>query len=289
MTNRPRGALVLGLVLAVAATVAPPPVAARPHPGPVASPGVRFTVTTANVQVVLGPVGARADLALAARRSSVVLAQENWGRQVAQLAPTGWSAYQPARPVPGCRGNATMWRRAVWRLGGHWAALLHRSELGNRCATVTVLVHRQTGVRVPFVNVHLLPGVDANGHPRPRPVRVATFHRSVHRVLDVARSLRSRFRLAVIGGDWNVDWPDDHRVRAYPFPYRHLWRAWNSNWGKLPWTRPTHGSRRIDQVWWNERRGVWPVRSRTVGHTRSDHRFLRVTIRVPVPASATGR
>lgn len=284
--NRPRGLLVL---VSLAALVLPPHQVTAREATP-APRGFVFTVTTANVQVGLGPVGSRADLALAARRSSVVLAQENWGRQVAQLVPTGWSAYQPARPVPGCRGNATAWRRDVWRLGGHWARLLHRSELGNRCATVTVLVHRQTGARVPFVNVHLLPGVDANGHPRPRPVRVALYHQAVDRIVALGRYLRDTRRgLAVVGGDWNVDWPDDHRVRARPFPYRHLWRAYDSNWGKATWTRPTHGSRRIDTVWWAERRGVWPVRSRTVGGTRSDHRFLRVTLRLPVPATTASR
>ena len=284
----PRGVWCLVLVLAVAATVAPPPVAATAQ---ATTPrGFRVTVTTANVQVGLSRRHARADLAYAARRGSVVLAQENWTRQVSQLAPTGWSAYQPARPVPGCRGNATLWDRSVWRLGGHWARLLHRSELGNRCATVTVLVHRQTHTRVPFVNVHLLPGVDAGGHPRPRPVRVATFHRGLDRVVDLGRYLRdTRHGLAVIGGDWNVDWKADHRVQARPFPYRHLWRSWDSNWGKATWTRPTHGSRRIDQVWWAERRGVWAVRSRTLARTWSDHRFLRVVLRVPVTGTRSGR
>jgi endonuclease/exonuclease/phosphatase (EEP) superfamily protein YafD len=243
---------------------------------------VRVTLTTANVQASLSAAQARADLARAtAGRTTVALVQEMWPRNVARLAPAGWGSWHPNRPVSGCRDNAVLWDRAVWRLGSHHAVRLHWAALVGNCAAVAVLVHRRTGLRLPVIGVHLLPHVEVAGRPRDLP-RLVPFHRSVDRVLALARAVWANRGRVIVAGDWNVDWPADHRVLARPFPYRHFFPSFDSNWGQLPWTRPTHGSRRIDTVWASETRGLRWLDSDTLGRTWSDHRFVRVTLRVPI-------
>jgi endonuclease/exonuclease/phosphatase (EEP) superfamily protein YafD len=144
---------------------------------------------------------------------------------------------------------------------------------------VAVLVHRRTGLRLPVVGVHLLPHVEVAGRPRDL-WRLVPFHRSVDRVQELARAIRANRGRVLVGGDWNVDWPRDNQVQARPFPYRHLHGFLDSNWGRLPWTRPTHGNRRIDTWWWSERSGLRAVDSDTLGRTWSDHRFVRISFRV---------
>ena len=286
--SRPRWLLALVMVTGLVLVDPPPPLGAAPTPVPVA-PGVRVTVTTANVKASLPRWQARADIRRAtAGATSVVLAQEMWPRNVRRLAPAGWGSWHPDRPVPGCRDNAVLWDRAVWRLGNHRGHRLHWAALVGNCAAVAILVHRRTGLRLPVVGVHLLPHVDANGHPRPLP-RLVPFHRSVDRTLALALALWERRGLVLVGGDWNVDWSDDHRVSARPFPSRHFRPHFDSNWGRLPWTRPTHGHRRIDTLWWSESRGLWPLDSDTLRGTWSDHNFVRVSLRAPVTGTTAGR
>lgn len=238
-------------------------------------------MTTANVRNILPAWQARADIRRATTGASVVLLQEMWNRRVTRLVPPGWDVWHPSRPVSGCRDNAVIWDRRVWRLGDHHGVRIHWADLVGNCAAAAVLVHRGSGLRLPLIGVHLLPHVEVAGHPR-HLWRVRPFHRSVDRVLGKAQAMWANRGLVLVGGDWNVDWPRDHQVQARPFPYRHFHQAFDSNWGQLPWTRATHaGGRRIDTWWWSDRPGLRALSSATLVHTWSDHNFVRVAFQVP--------
>lgn len=267
------------LAHAVAASIiglgpAPALAADNPPASALGNAGVRVIIVTANVHKDLGPRAARHDFRIATGGAvSVVLSQENWHRRPARLFPAGWAVFRTGTPVPGCRGTIVAWKGRTWARTAAWARFLG----GKQCATVAVLRHRATGRLVPFVSVHLIPHVEVNGHPRPLPDRIRLYHRQLDNTRALGARLRDRYGRAIIGGDWNVDWPDDRRVGAWPFPFVHLRPRWDCNWGKLPWTRPTHGHRRIDAVWWTERT-VRPVSSATRARTYSDHNFVRVTV-----------
>jgi endonuclease/exonuclease/phosphatase (EEP) superfamily protein YafD len=172
-----------------------------------------------------------------------------------------------------------LWNRSVWR-GTHARGMsLDVSPYGAGCAAVVVLHHRSSGLVVPVVDVHMLPGVDGGGHPRNRPARVAAYGRAMHRLDGLLAKLRAHRGRVIVGGDWNVDYYADRRVQARPFPYAHLHRELDTHWAKLPTTRATHrGGRRIDAVWWSERDELAPVDSDTIGGTFSDHSFVRLTL-----------
>jgi endonuclease/exonuclease/phosphatase (EEP) superfamily protein YafD len=145
---------------------------------------------------------------------------------------------------------------------------------------VVILRHRATGLRLPLLDVHMTSHVEVAGRARTCcPDRVAAYGRAMGRVTELGGQLRRRYGRAIIGGDWNVDWPADHRVQSRVFPYAHLWRTWDTHWAKLPATGPTHGSRRIDALWWTER-SIRPVDSDTLRRTASDHNFIRLTVRL---------
>lgn len=256
--------------------IGPPPATYGNPPAPVSVAGVRVAVVSANVHKDLGPRAARHDFRIATAGSvSVVLSQENWHRRPGRLLPAGWRAFQTGSPVPGCRGTVVAWKGRTWARTAAWATFLG----GDRCATVAVLRHRATGRLVPFVSVHLIPHVEVAGWPRPLPDRIRLYHRQVDAARALAARLRDQYGRAIVGGDWNVDWSADRRVAAHPFPFRHFHTWWDSNW-RVRLSRPTHGHRRIDTVWWPERR-VFPVSAATRGRTRSDHNFVRVTVTVP--------
>lgn len=277
MRNGPRG---LAAAVACAAVLGAAPLPAPAAPA--ASPGVRVTLTTANVQNVLTRAQARADIRRATASSSVVLLQEMWRRRVTRLVPPGWGVWHPAQPVRGCRDNAVIWDRRVWSLGPHHGVRLHWADLVGNCAAVAVLVHRGTGLRLPVIGVHLLPHVEVAGHPRKLP-RLVPFHRSLDRVFTQANTTWEHYGQVIVGGDWNVDWVADWRVRSGVFPWRHFHQVFDSNWGQLPWTAPTHaGGRRIDTWWWSDRPGLRIVNAATLGRTWSDHNFVQATFRVPL-------
>jgi endonuclease/exonuclease/phosphatase (EEP) superfamily protein YafD len=172
-----------------------------------------------------------------------------------------------------------MWDRSVWRGSDARAVSLNVSPYGAGCAAVVVLHHRRSGLVLPVVDVHQLPGVEYAGHPRNRPARVAAYAAALHRLGELVAALRARRHRVIVGGDWNVDYFADRRVQARPFPYAHLHRELDTHWAKLPTTRATHrGGRRIDALWWSERSGFTPVDSDTIGGTWSDHSFVRLTL-----------
>lgn len=263
----------LAAVLAASLSLLAPPASSSSAPAP-----LRVTVTTANVRNIVTTSQARADVRRAIDRSSVVLLQEMWHRRVTGLVPASWGVFHPSTPVGGCRDNAIVWDRSVWRLVRGYGFRLHYvSGLVGNCAAVAILEHRTTGRILPAIGVHLLPHVEVAGRPRPLP-RVRTYHASIDRIRDRAAGVTSRRGSVLIGGDWNVDYPADRRVQSRPFPFRHFHAAYDSQWGVLPRTLPTLGSRRIDGFWWSANGTIRPIASRTIRGTYSDHNFVRTTL-----------
>ena len=263
------------LLAALAASVcllAPVAPASSTAPAP-----LRVTVTTANVRNIVTASQARADVRRAIVGSSVVLLQEMWHRRVSGLVPASWGVFHPSTPVGGCRDNAIVWDRSVWRLVHAYGYRVHyvRGLVGN-CVAVAILKHRGTGRLLPVIGVHTLPHVEVSGRPRPLP-RVRTYHASIDRIRDRGNRVTAVRGSVLIGGDWNVDYPADRRVQARPFPWRHFHAAFDSQWGTLPRTLPTLGSRRIDGFWWSANGTIRPIASRTIRGTYSDHNFVRTT------------
>jgi hypothetical protein len=271
---------VVAVVLLASGLLAAP--GARSDAPSTTGPGsTRIDVTTANVRTGIGGRRARLDVARAARRATIVAAQEMWHRRPGEVAPPGWRGFQPTGPIGACRGNMTLWRRDVWRRGNAYAYVLNRSTLfpyAPTCATVVILRNRATGLVVPIVNVHLIPHVEVAGRPRNLPARIALYRHDMDRVARRATLIAARRGRVIVGGDWNVDYSADRRVRFSAFPYAHLWRRFDTHWAKLAPTGPTHGSRRIDALWWSEAGGFRPVDSDTIRHTYSDHNFVRLTL-----------
>jgi hypothetical protein len=252
-------------------------------PAPVSEVTARARVVTANIKVSISPRAAQRDLNYARRDADIVLAQEMWHRDAHKMSGRYWSAVQSGRPVPACRGNVVLWRTAVWRLARARAVLLGRSSLVNatRCVMVAVLVHRVTGQRLTVLSAHMLHHVEVAGRPRAAfPARVAFYARTMTVLDSLVTRIAAAGRRVLVGGDWNVDWIADHRVHWSGFPYAHLAADFDSNWGRLGLTRPTHGSRRIDTIWWDETRRIRPVSARTLPRTASDHAFVRVVLRI---------
>lgn len=268
------------VVVTAPLALAPPAVSGVPPRAPQAT--ARVVVTTANIFLGLPPARARADIRRAAERSTIVAGQEMGGRRASAFAPRGWRAFQPARPA--CRELATWWKAETWALVRTRVRVLVISDIipsATRCATVVVLRHRATGLRLPVVNIHMVPHVEVNGHPRANRL-VPLFARDLVLIRRIAAAARDRWGLALLAGDWNVDYPDDRRVQWWGFPYARLHERWDTHWGKLPMTGPTHERRRIDAVWWSESRRIRPVDSTTIRRTWSDHNFVRVALSIRV-------
>jgi hypothetical protein len=242
--------------------------------------------TTANIYSPLGLRKARDDLRRAARGSDLVLAQEMARRSRADLAridPPGWHFWQPAHG--NCREVTVHWSPA-WRQLRHYALLLARwdGRSGDRCAAIAILQHRATGRRLAAVSVHMLPHVELAGRPRPgMAAATANYARSMARLTERLAGLRARYPLVLVGGDWNVDYFADRRVRWPGFPFAHLAARMDTHWApklRLGLAAPTLGPRRVDSIWWAERRHLRALSSSTIRGTWSDHNFARVVLRL---------
>lgn len=248
---------ILGLV-PVHADATPPPVT---------------VVTTANIRVDLPLPKARVDLAYAAQGSDVVLTQEMAGRDARKIAPHGYATYQPGGPYM-CGENAVYWRTTRFTPVARTYQVLAVGPVGlparTRCVTIVRLRDQRTGKTSRYLDTHLYPHVEKGGHPRNLP-RVQVYARAMRHLSAIIG--RSRIDTTV-GGDWNVDWFADRRVRWHGFPYAHLNRRFDANWQYHRGTGSL-GTRRVDTVWFDHTRFLW---SRTLPRTWSDHRFVRVAL-----------
>ncbi len=274
---RPRARVVLAVVAGALIVPAPVPSSAAPVvPDPV-------VVTTANIHRAIARWKARADVRRAATRGDVVLTQENRRRRADDLAPPGWTAYAPRRPSA-CRENVVYWDASRFRrLVSRTVVLYPRRTFpaSRRCASVVVLEDRRSGIVVPVVSVHMIPHVEIAGRPRPLPLRISIYHRSLDRLVRVLRTVQRNRGIVIVGGDWNVDYLADRRTRSRPFPFRHL-APWMTNQNAPEFGRdaPTLGPRRIDSVWISESPRIRILESSTIKRTFSDHSFARVRLRL---------
>jgi hypothetical protein len=274
---RPRARVVLAVV--AGALIAPAPVSsssAQFEPDPV-------VVTTANIHRTMPRRQARADIARAARAGDVVLTQENRRRRAGDLAPNGWTAYAPRHPSA-CRENVVYWDPGRFRRVVERRVVLYPRRTfpaSRRCASVVVLEDRRSGIVVPVVSVHMIPHVERAGRPRRLPTRIRIYHRTLDRLVRVLATVEARRGIVVVGGDWNVDYAADRRIRSRPFPYAHLSPGMtNQHAPEFGRDAPTYGSRRVDSVWISESPRIRILDSSTIKGTFSDHSFARVRLRI---------
>jgi endonuclease/exonuclease/phosphatase (EEP) superfamily protein YafD len=232
------------------------------------------TVTTANVLYKLSPAKAAADVQRASKGSDVVLTQEMGFRSAKTFRDTNWGAYQ-GTPTHGCKELITRWDKARFKVVRTKAVPIRNSgaDMTDRCITVVTLEERETGERQAFVNIHFLPHVEVNGHPRPEmPGRTAAYGRAMTRLDQVLANVSPSLPVA-LGGDWNVDCMADRQVKSPIFPYAHLhdtMRAACIQEGTLgPY-------RHVDTLWF---RGCRVLDQKIIIKTHSDHRFSRVDAR----------
>lgn len=256
---------------------------------------MRFAVMYANLwrglssEVAVGDVHRLAGLRVPGRGPhlwvSVLLLSEvkqHRDRLLADL-PDGWAAHSPGKDGPR-RQCAILWDARVWEHVDAGTRPLHRSRLfpsSTRWAPWVILRHRASGDLCGFVSAHYVPSVERAGRPK-QLRRLGLYLLGVRRTRRLAVYLSLRTGGPVVGGtDMNVHHVADCRVRAYPFPWRQLWRAgrplapcWR---GRKPLR--THGRRCIDYLWRVTRARTTFGRVWTEG-THSDHKALGAVVRV---------
>jgi endonuclease/exonuclease/phosphatase (EEP) superfamily protein YafD len=245
-----------------------------------AAADTQITITTQNVRYSLPPWQAAHDIRQAAQHSSIVLLQEMAGRRAARYRPAGWASAQATGRPYAARECPALWSARVWSLRRHSTRLLARSDLfpsATRYASVTVLRHRAAGFRAAVVCLHLIPHVERHGRPTALP-RQRVLSRELATVYDLARTLAARYRVVVVGGDWNINARADDRVRHRGWPARVMPTAGYRHQWQLRYTRPTLGRRWVDTLWVH---GAQLRSTRTVAPTYSDHNGARVRIRLP--------
>lgn len=253
----------LALVVSTIAVVTPGPTT-RDAPVP-------LVVTTLNVHETLGPARARHDLARAYVGSDLVLTQEMGRRRARDLIPDRFGVWQPRDAAQ----LAVAWRRSTLTFRGGVILLAHRSHLF-RSATRYALAARfrtPAGRCLVAVDVHSIPHVEINGHPRRLP-RITLVQKFTTRLRAFSTVVRAGCAL-IIGGDWNVDGYADRRVRYRYFPAVQL-GALDSTWGLFPGRRGTLGARSVDGFYLDR---LDALGFRVVGGTYSDHDAARVWVR----------
>ena len=139
-----------------------------------------------------------------------------------------------------------------------------------------------------YVNNHLIPSVEADGHPRydAVPKRVALYTKHMNTLADKVSQLKQNEVPVFIGGDFNVNYRRDSVVRASIFPYAKMnsintWANWRylgapaGNDGTM-----SDGSRVIDYVFATRNNKVTPVSNRILSTYGSDHHAVQFTIKL---------
>jgi endonuclease/exonuclease/phosphatase family metal-dependent hydrolase len=231
-----------------------------------------LVVTSQNVRVTLGPTQARHDVTAAAAGADLVMLQEFNHRRAVRFTPVGFSTWQgpwgPRAETP------LMWRTSSLSLLAARTVLLHRSQLfpsATRYATVARFSIRRSGHCLLVVNVHLVPHIEKSGYLTHAP-RAALVRRAMAVIAGLARGAPRC--TALVGGDWNVDYWRDARVRQPAMPYATM-RAvgYRAQWSALRNGRPTLGRRYVDTLWSRHAGLAW---QQVRGHTYSDHQQVRL-------------
>lgn len=180
---------------------------------------VSFTVVSYNQIRTMGPRRVRTDLArLFKTRASVILLQEAHMADrdayfAALRAGPVWGVHRPA----GFSSTQTaIWRQEVWDYIDSGEHKIHDSDgagtgRASRWVNWTRLRHRESGVVFTFLNTHL----DNNSAPygRFRDTRHAERLRvEIQRLPGIVRQHAEKGPI-IFGGDWNVDYFDDARIR----------------------------------------------------------------------------
>lgn len=231
-----------------------------------------LALTTQNVQAGLPPAQARHDIRQAAAGSSVVLAQEMGRRVAPRFAPPGWGwAHFGGLRRGDC---AAYWNRAQWRLVRTWPTQLTFATLplgrGHRWALTTILrgVGIRSGIRLAVVCVHQIThALD----------RQPTYRYGTHRLALLLARLATHHRYVAVGGDWNMPYPQDHRLRLSGFPARVLPAQGLAGRAPAAPTGPKGG--RVD-YWYTQRPGLAAIGGAVLRGTYSDHDGSRIRLRL---------
>jgi endonuclease/exonuclease/phosphatase family metal-dependent hydrolase len=227
-------------------------------------------VTTQNVRYTLTPAQARYDITRATHNSDVVLLQEMANRRVHVPGFGVWRGPGRARAVP------VLWRRSATRLVRARAVLLHRSELCDSCTRYATVARFRTssGACLRVINVHLVPGIQTR----------AGYLKISPRARLAAQAVAVIQRLALgapgcptlVGGDWNMGYFRDARVRDPRGPVVHMRAAgYLAQWPALPGDRPTRKTCYLDTLWMRQAQ-VKPLWQQVAGGTFSDHQRVRL-------------
>lgn len=177
-----------------------------------------------------------------------------------------WGSFRPAK----LQQNPVLWRRDVFeRRAARGVKIAMARHVGHEkpgtpswrkasWATVVRLEHRETGLTVSIVNVHLVAGATQDGRPYPDRPRLVDLYRDqvrgMNRVVKVEKGW-AEGRVWVIG-DFNVNYPADKRwqVRGFPYVRLHDGRGLRSAWEAREEIVPGRGSGSrggsyIDNIW----------------------------------------
>jgi hypothetical protein len=146
-------------------------------------------------------------------------------------------------------------------------------------AAVVRLLHRPSGERVVFINVHPTPGATPEGRPsKLLPRRVAMYKEEIRRVVALAAAEQPNGQVFFVG-DWNINYKADVRVQRLAFPFQRFKSVgYRSAWAKALPPVGTQNSAVIDGVWTT----TDPTSTQVLtDFPESDHRPVVVTYALP--------
>ena len=210
---------------------------------------------------------------------------------VKTCASCGYAMYMPSLDDGG--NTPIVWKKARFKLlgTGHLQAYDGPQKVedgaGGTQATAkhviwVYLQERKSGKKFYFMNTHLIPTVESNGHPiTSKPRRLALYKKHINALASKANTLRKRAPV-LITGDFNVNYRRDKVVKASMFPYATLGKVsiW-ANWRYLGMPKEgTHDKRLIDYVFASRQSHVVPTKQKILPTYGSDHHALQVTFRL---------
>lgn len=171
-----------------------------------------------------------------------------------------WGYYRP----PATQQNPVIWRRDLFDVVSSRGYLLTQArdlggELGaadetDNWATVVRLRERASGQVFSYINVHFVHGAVQAGKPTPgRPRTFALYVDQVKAAAEVVKAERAVSPTVYIGGDFNIGYKADDKVRDKRLPYRRFTAlGMTSIWKGSPYLeakKGTHADALIDQIW----------------------------------------
>jgi hypothetical protein len=146
-------------------------------------------------------------------------------------------------------------------------------------AAVVRLLHRPTGERLVFINVHPTPGATPKGRPNKlMPKRLAMFKEEIRRTAALAADEQAHGRVFFLG-DWNINYRADVQVRHKAFAFRQFKLVgYKSVWAAGMPEIGTQNRALIDGVWAT----TLPTSAQILtDFPESDHRPAVVTYPLP--------